>query len=75
MCERNQSKKSILFRRFSGFKIFLLKMEKIDNYGLNYHRYMIQPYIEESKTKKKKKNSAAMQVRESCVSATRDFYK
>ena len=28
-------------KRFSGFKIFLLKMKKIDNYGLNYHRYMV----------------------------------
>ena len=35
----------MLFRRFSGFKTFLLKMKKIDNYGLNYHRYMVQPLV------------------------------
>ena len=35
----------ILFRRLSGFKIFLLKMKKIDNYGLNYHRYRVQPLV------------------------------
>ena len=32
-------------KRFSNFKIFLLKMKKIDNYGLNYHRYMVQPLV------------------------------
>ena len=24
---------------------FLLKMKKIDNYGLNYHRYRVQPLV------------------------------
>ena len=32
-------------KRFSHFKIFLLKMKKIDNYGLNYHRYRVQPLV------------------------------
>ena len=32
-------------KRFSNFKIFLLKMKKIDNYDLNYHRYMVQPLV------------------------------
>ena len=31
-------------KQFS-FKIFLLKMKKIDNFGLNYHRYMVQPLV------------------------------
>ena len=26
-------------------KIFLLKMKKIDKFGLNYHRYMVQPLV------------------------------
>ena len=27
------------------FKIFLLKMKKIAKFGLNYHRYMVQPLV------------------------------
>ena len=33
------------FERFSNFKIFLLKMKKMDNYGSNYHRYRVQPLV------------------------------
>ena len=32
-------------KQFSKFKIFLLKMKKIENYGLNYHRYIVQPLV------------------------------
>ena len=35
----------MLFRRLSALKICLLKMKKIDNYGLNYHRYRVQPLV------------------------------
>ena len=31
--------------RFSNFKFFFVKNEKIDNYGLNYHRYKVQPLV------------------------------
>ena len=35
-------------RQFSDickFQNFFIKNEKIDNYGLNYHRYMVQPLV------------------------------
>ena len=28
-----------------NFKMFLLRMKKIDKFGLNYHRYIIQPLV------------------------------
>ena len=40
MHERNQSNAFQTIRNF-----YLFKMKKIDNYGLNYHRYMVQPLV------------------------------
>ena len=43
MYERNQSNAfQTIFCNFKISKFFVIN-EKIDNYGANYHRYMVQP--------------------------------
>ena len=42
MCERNQSN---AFQTIFWSQNFFDKNEKNDNYGLGYHRYMVQPLV------------------------------